>query len=319
MSELSALEANSDNDQVGPAQRKVVKSIGFIGLGHMGNPMAHNLIQAGLDVYLYDINPDSLKDCVEGGGEACESAIDAADGRDIIISMLPEGKHARQLYLGEDGILENLSKPTLIVDCSTIDIESSLILHEEAVRWGHRFLDAPVSGGVLGARKGTLTFMVGGEEEDFNQAKPVLQKMGKNIFHAGMATHGLVAKICNNLMLGIHMVGTCEAFILADRLGLAKEKLFEIASASSGQSWVLSNYCPVAGILQDVPANHDYQPGFSSSMMLKDLRLATDAAHNADISIPLTEKAEKLYDLFCQENGGLDFSAIIQYLDNQRD
>jgi 3-hydroxyisobutyrate dehydrogenase len=289
-------------------------SIGFIGLGHMGTPMAQNLIKQGQDVYLYDINPEALEEFRPLGGTICESALEAADKRNIIISMLPQGKHDRNLYMGDDGLFADLSGPSFILDCSTIDIETSHTLHEQAVLYGHRLLDAPVSGGVVGAQNAALTFMVGGAEEDFLRAKPILQMLGKNIFHAGEATHGLAAKICNNLMLGIHMVGTSEAFILAEKLGLPKEKLFEIASVSSGQSWTLMNYCPVPGLIPSCPANNNYKPGFSGEMMLKDLMLAIDAAHNADISIPLTEKAGTLYDEFVQEYEQTDFSGIIQYL-----
>lgn len=292
--------------------------IAFIGLGHMGTPMARNLIRHGHDVFLYDIEPENIVFCHQAGGYACDSAIDAAQKADIIISMLPEGRHCVQVYLEEEGLFENLPDPKLIIDCSTIDMETSLELHDEALKWGHQFLDAPVSGGVSGAEQGTLTFMVGGNPDTFAKGKSILQDMGKNIFHAGEATHGLAAKICNNLMLAIHMVGTSEAFILADRLNLAKEKLFEIAHASSGQSWTLDHYCPAEGVLPSVPANNHYQPGFTGKMMLKDLKLAVDAAHNADISIPLTERAEKLYTDFCQTSGELDFSGIIQYLSNHR-
>ena len=292
-------------------------SIGFIGLGHMGTPMAHNLIKQGHDVYLYDISPEAMEEFRSLGGTLCESALEAADNRDVIISMLPQGKHDRNLYLGDDGLFADLSGPSFILDCSTIDIETSHTLHEQAALYGHRLLDAPVSGGVVGAQNAALTFMVGGTEENFLRAKPILDMLGKNIFHAGEATHGLAAKICNNLMLGIHMVGTCEAFILADKLGLPKEKLFEIASASSGQSWTLQNYCPVPGLIPSCPANANYKPGFSGEMMLKDLMLAIDAAHNADISIPLTERAGALYDEFIQEYEQTDFSGIIQYLNNK--
>lgn len=293
-------------------------TISFIGLGHMGAPMAQNLIQKGHDLSLFDLDPEAVARCAEGGGTPYSDILEAVKGKEMIISMLPEGKHCRQLYLGEEGLIERLTSPRIIIDCSTIDMETSQELHEEARKWGHEFLDAPVSGGVVGAKLGNLTFMVGGTADNYATILPILQCMGKKIFHAGDATHGLAAKICNNLMLGIHMVGTSEAFVLADRLGLAKEKLYEIASASSGQSWTLVNYCPVPGVLASSPANNNYKPGFTAEMMLKDLKLAVDAAHNADISIPLAEKAKKLYDEFCQVNVGIDFSGIIQYLENHR-
>lgn len=293
-------------------------AIAFIGLGHMGAPMAQNLIQKGHDVALFDLNHEAVKNSAQHGGTPFSDVLEACRGREVVISMLPEGSHCRQLYLGEEGLIENLTAPSIIIDCSTIDMETSQELHTEAQKWGHQFLDAPVSGGVTGAKSGKLTFMVGGTTDNFTTIHSILQCMGKNVFHAGEATHGLAAKICNNLMLGIHMVGTSEAFILANRLGLANEKLYEIACASSGQSWTLLNYCPAPGILPSSPANNNYIPGFTGEMMLKDLNLAVDAAHNEDISIPLTEKAKELYDEFCHEYEGQDFSGIIQYLDNQR-
>lgn len=287
--------------------------IGFIGLGHMGLPMMQNLLKAGHELYVFDINSSILADVATMGAHPCSTPLQAAQGRDFVITMLPEGKHVGQVYLGEEGLLNHLSQGFLI-DCSTIDIETSRQIHDLAQKKGLHLVDAPVSGGVVGATQGTLTFMVGGTASDFSKAKDILQCMGKNIFHAGDATHGQAAKICNNLMLGIHMIGTAEAFNLAEKLGLAKEKLFEISSVSSGQSWTLVNYCPASGLVPTSPANRNYEPGFTARMMLKDLALALCAAKDCDLQIPLTEKAQNLYTEFCVQEGHLDFSAIITYL-----
>lgn len=292
-------------------------SIAFIGLGHMGSPMAHNLIKNGMDVHIYDINPETYDSFKDLPCKIYDTALEAASHKDFIVSMLPEGKHAQNLYLSGEELLENLPTPSFIIECSTIDIETSRLLHEKAKEQGHKLIDAPVSGGVLGAQNASLTFMVGGEDADYNQAKPILEMLGKHLFHAGTSTNGLAAKICNNLMLGIHMIGTSEAFILANRLGLSAEKLFEISSVSSGQSWTLLHYSPVPGLIPSCPANTNYKPGFSGEMMLKDLMLAVEAAHNADTSIPLTEKAGALYMEFAHEYPHMDFSAIIKYISNK--
>jgi 3-hydroxyisobutyrate dehydrogenase len=291
-------------------------SIGFIGLGHMGFPMMENLLKAGHHLYVFDLNSDALAQAKSLGAFPCASGLEAGRHRDFVFSMLPEGKHVQQVYLSESGLLHHLPQDSFLIECSTIDITTSQAIHTLAKAQGIRLLDAPVSGGVVGAKNATLTFMVGGNQKDFEAAKPLLQQMGKNIFHAGAATHGQAAKICNNLMLGIHMVGTSEAFNLAEKLGLAKEKLFEIACLSSGQSWTLVNYCPAPGLVPTAPANRDYQPGFTAQMMLKDLGLAVDAATATGTPIPLTTTAKQLYQDFCVQEGQLDFSAIIQYLKN---
>lgn len=288
-------------------------TIGFIGLGHMGNPMARTLARAKHTVHVFDIDQQAINIAVNGGCIATNSALEAATGRDFIITMLPAGKHVQSVLLGDHGLMETLKEPSFFIDCSTIDIETALKIHDTATVKGHHVLDAPVSGGMAGAEKGTLTFMVGGLVDAFLKAKPILESMGKNVFHAGAATLGQAAKMCNNLMLGIHMIGTSEAFILAERLGLAPESLHQIATASSGQSWTLSTYCP-APVLPDTPAFHDYKAGFAGAMMLKDLDLAIEAARNHDTILPLTEKAGDLYDDFCREYADLDFSGIIEFL-----
>jgi len=288
-------------------------NIGFIGLGHMGNPMVRNLIKKKHHVHVFDLSVEAVQSAVQAGGTLCQSALEAATGRDFVITMLPAGKHVKSVLLGEDGIMENIPQPGFFIDCSTVDIQTSLDMHDLATLKGHHVLDAPVSGGVAGAEAATLTFMVGGLADAFEKARPILSCMGQNIFHAGAASHGQAAKLCNNLMLGIHMIGTSEAFILAEKLGLAADTLYRISNASSGQSWTLSKYCP-APVLEGTPAMNGYKPGFTGSMMLKDLKLATDAAHHNDLCLPLTERAEDLYDDFCRDHGTLDFSGIIDFI-----
>jgi 3-hydroxyisobutyrate dehydrogenase len=229
--------------------------------------------------------------------------------------MLPAGAHVRSVYLGDDGLIATAAKGTLMIDCSTIDVATAREVIAAATAAGHAMIDAPVSGGVGGAEAGTLTFMVGGADEAFERAKAILEAMGKNIVHAGGAGNGQAAKICNNMLLGISMIGTCEAFALAEKLGLDHQKLFDISSKASGQNWSLTTYCPVPGPVPTSPANRDYQPGFAVSMMLKDLRLAQEAAAKAGASTPLGAEAAALYALY--ENaghGGADFSGIIRML-----
>lgn len=288
-------------------------NIGFIGLGHMGNPMARNLAKAKHTVHVFDLDSQAMDLAVKGKCIAATSILDVATGKDFVITMLPDGKQVRSVLLGEHGLMEQVKEPGFFIDCSTIDINTTLELHDLATIKGHHILDAPVSGGVSGAEKATLTFMVGGLTDAFDKAKPILKTMGKNVFHAGAATLGQTAKMCNNLMLGIHMIGTSEAFILAERLGLAAETLYQIATSSSGQSWTLSNYCP-APVLPDTPAFNDYKAGFAAAMMLKDLNLAIESARNNDTILPLTEKAGDLYDDFCRDHADLDFSGIIEFL-----
>lgn len=291
-----------------------MQKIGFIGLGHMGLPMALNLLKQGYQVRVYDLNPEAIQEAVVAGATAAETAIAAVLGCEVVITALPEGKHVRMVYLGDEGLLQQVQEPTLFIDCSTIDIATCQEVHVVAEARGHRLLDAPMSGGVMGAKNATLTFMIGGMESDFQAALPLFQAMGKNIFHAGAASHGIAAKICNNLMLGIHMICTSEAFNLAASLGLDPKKLYEISSVSSGYSWSLNVYCPAPGVLPQSPANNQYKPGFTANMMLKDLKLAATAAANAGVTVPMTDKAKEMYQAFCETDGQLDFSAIICYL-----
>jgi 3-hydroxyisobutyrate dehydrogenase len=286
--------------------------IAFIGLGHMGFPMAQNLVKKGHQVYGFDLVADSLHSFAQKGGIACSSSLEASQQAEITLTMLPEGRHVESVYLGQEGLLTSIHSPHFFIDCSTIDVLTARRVHDEAKKRGHLFLDAPVSGGVGGAEKGTLTFMVGGEKSYFDHALPLFEAMGKNIFHAGAPGNGQAAKICNNLMLAVHMIVTSEAFCLAEKLGLDSQKLFDIASTSSGQSWSLTSYCPVPGPVPTSPANRGYEAGFTASMMLKDIRLALSAAHSTGSLLPLGEKAENLYDIFCKEGyAQKDFSGII--------
>ena len=292
--------------------------IGFIGLGNMGLPMAQNLIKAGHQVEGVDVSAAATEKLHNAGGVVAETPKVAAQHADAIVTMLPAGQHVRSIYLGNDGIIENARPGTLLIDCSTIDVQTARAVASAAVAKGHLMLDAPVSGGVGGATGGTLTFMVGGSEEAFRKAEPLLQAMGKTIVHAGGSGNGQAAKICNNMVLGISMIAVSEAFVLAEKLGLDKQKLFDISSKSSGQCWSLTNYCPVPGPVPTSPANRDYQAGFTTAMMLKDLALAQDAANAAGAATPLGAEATALYRLYAaQGEAGRDFSGIINMLRGQ--
>jgi 3-hydroxyisobutyrate dehydrogenase len=287
-------------------------NIAFMGLGHMGFPMAKNLLKAGHNVVGFDLVPNAMKDFKDVGGKTAQSIKDCVAGVSVVITMLPEGKHVRAAY---EEIFPNINKDVLIAECSTIDIESSQFIHGQAESKGLRLIDAPVSGGVGGAETATLTFMVGGKEADFNALKPYLEVMGKNIIHCGGASLGQAAKICNNLILGISMIGVCEGFNLAEKLGLDMKKFFEVASQSSAQCWSITKYCPVPGPVPTSPANREYAAGFTSDMMLKDLKLAENAASLKNASSPLGAEAQALYSLFCNNGGGaLDFSGIMTFL-----
>ncbi len=289
--------------------------IAFIGLGNMGGPMAANLVKAGHSVAAFDMSKPAVDRIVAAGGESAASANAAATDAEAIVTMLPAGQHVREVYLCDQGLLKAAKPGTLIIDSSTIDVATARDVHAAAKSARIDFLDAPVSGGVGGATAGTLTFMVGGEDAAFQRAKPILEKMGKNIFHAGGAGNGQAAKICNNMLLAISMIGTCEAFVLAEKLGLDHETLFKISSTASGQCWSLTSYCPVPGPVPASPANRDYQAGFTAAMMLKDLKLAQSAAQAAGAATPLGAQATALYTLFESAGaGGRDFSGIIQLL-----
>jgi 3-hydroxyisobutyrate dehydrogenase len=295
-----------------------VTAIGFIGLGNMGLPMCRNLLKAGHAVRCFDLSGDAVRAAVEAGAAAAPSAAAAAGGAEVVVTMLPEGRHVRAVYLGEGGVLAAARQGALLIDCSTIDVETSRAVHEAAAAGGLAMVDAPVSGGVHGAEAATLTFMVGGGEEAFARARPILERMGKAVIHAGAAGNGQAAKICNNMLLGIHMVSVAEAFCLAARLGLSAESLFEIVKGSSGQCWSMTSYCPVPGLVPSAASNRDFRPGFTAAMMLKDLRLAQAAAAAVGASTPLGAEAAQLFNLFAQ-NGkdALDFSAIIKMIDGE--
>ncbi len=287
--------------------------IAFIGLGNMGGGMCANLLKAGHTVAAFDLNQDAVKAVATKGARAASSAADAVKDADVVVSMLPAGKHVLGVYFGPDGVSAHAPKGALLIDCSTIAVTDARDAHAQAERAGFIMVDAPVSGGVASAEAGTLTFMAGGTAEAFGKAEPILKGMGKNIFHAGGAGNGQAAKIANNMLLGISMIGTCEAFNLANKLGLDAETFFKISSVSSGQCWSMTNYCPAPGPVPTSPANRDYKPGFAVAMMLKDLHLAADAAKASGAEIRLGEIAEGIYQsLSDRGQDGLDFSGVMK-------
>ncbi len=289
--------------------------IAFIGLGNMGLPMAVNLIKAGHQVEGVDVSAAAVGKLKEAGGTPVEFAHVAAARADAVITMLPAGKHVRDVYLGANGILSAANPGTLLIDCSTIDVDTARAVSAEAESKGLLMVDAPVSGGVGGATAGTLTFMVGGSAQAYQRAEPILQKMGKTIVHAGGAGNGQAAKICNNMILGISMIAVSEAFVMAEKLGLDHQKLFDISSKSSGQCWSLTTYCPVPGPVPTSPANRDYEPGFTAAMMLKDLRLAQEAAQAVGAKTELGAQAERLYSAYADSGEAQrDFSGIIRFI-----
>ena len=289
--------------------------IGFIGLGNMGLPMAQHLIKAGHAVTGFDVSSEAVEKLSAAGGVAATALDVACGGAEVVVTMLPAGPEVRQVYLGSGGVLASAAHGTLLIDCTTADVGTARVVAAAAQVNELLMVDAPVSGGVAGAQAGTLTFMVGGSEEAFAQAKPLLAVMGKTIVHAGGAGNGQVAKICNNMILGVSMIAVAEAFILADKLGLEAQRLFEIASQSSGQCWSLTSYCPVPGPVPTSPANRNYEAGFTAAMMLKDLKLAQAAAQSAGAVSPMGAGAAAVYSQFVEHGGGAsDFSGIIRYL-----
>jgi 3-hydroxyisobutyrate dehydrogenase len=282
-----------------------VMQIGFIGLGNMGGPMAANLVAAGHQVTGFDLTAT-----MPAGVIAAQSAADAANGRDVVITMLPNGAILRNVA---DEVLPAMTAGAVLCDCSTVDVESARFVAEAAQARGVGALDAPVSGGVGGASAGTLTFMVGGSDTAFAQVKPLFEIMGQKAVHCGEAGAGQAAKICNNMILGATMIATCEAFALADKLGLDRQKMFDVVSTSSGSSWTMNAYCPAPGVGPKSPADNGYKPGFAAELMLKDLRLSQQAAEGADADTPMGQLAATLYARFVEEeNGkGMDFSAML--------
>jgi 3-hydroxyisobutyrate dehydrogenase len=290
-------------------------TIGFIGLGHMGGPMAANLVKAGHAVRGFDLSQPLLDEARDKGVIACASLADAVASADTVITMLPAGKHVLSVW---QELVATVPPGTLLIDCSTIDIDSARKAHGLAAAHHCPSLDGPVSGGTGGAAAGTLTFMVGGEEDVFAKSQPVFVAMGKKIIHCGGPAAGQAAKICNNMILGISMIAVGEAFVLGEKLGLSHQALFDVASVSSGQCWSLTTYCPVPGPVPASPANHDYKPGFAGALMLKDLKLSQEAAQSAGAVTPLGAKAAELYALFNElGNDGKDFSGIIDMLRQQ--
>ncbi|MGP2492839.1 3-hydroxyisobutyrate dehydrogenase [Mesorhizobium sp. PUT5] len=287
-------------------------TIAFIGLGNMGNPMAANLVKAGHAVLGFDLVPENLDVAREHGITVMADASAAVKEADVVITMLPAGKHVLSVY---DDIAPKAKKDALLIDCSTIDVDSARKAHAIAQKHGHASIDAPVSGGTGGAAAGTLTFMAGGSDGAFARAEPVLKPMAGRIVHCGGDGSGQAAKICNNMILGVSMIGVAEAFVLAEKLGLSHQALFDVASTSSGQCWSLTSYCPVPGPVPASPANKDYKPGFAAALMLKDLKLSQEAAQAAGAATPLGAEATQIYGLFnAQGNAGVDFSGIINFL-----
>ncbi len=293
-------------------------TIAFIGLGNMGGPMAANLVKAGHSVTGFDLSPASCDQARADGLSIAGSATDAVRDAEVVVTMLPAGRHVLSVWTD---ILPAIKDGALVIDCSTIDVESARKAHglaREQER-GLMSLDAPVSGGVGGAKGATLTLMAGGAKEAFDRAEPILSKMGKRVVHCGEAGAGQAAKICNNMILGISMIGVAEAFVLAEKLGLSHQALFDVASTSSGQCWSLTTYCPVPGPVPASPANNDYKPGFAAALMLKDLKLAQEAALASGASTPLGAEAAQLYALFNSAgHEGDDFSGIINFIRGQK-
>ena len=290
-------------------------AIAFIGLGNMGGGMAANLAKAGHEVYAFDLSGEALAKAGAAGCHPVSDAAEAVRGMEVVVTMLPAGKHVRQVY--EYDVIMNSSPGTLVIDCSTIDIDSAKDVATMADAKGLVPVDAPVSGGIAAANGGTLTFMVGGSAEGFKRAEPILSDMGKAVIHAGGNGAGQAAKICNNMLLGSTMAATCETFILAKKLGLDLQNFYDISSQASGQSWSMTSYCPVPGVGPQTPADNGYQGGFAAALMLKDMRLALEAAKMSGADVPMGERAEAIYSAFVEaDSQGLDFSAIINALDS---
>lgn len=292
----------------------MTKTVGFIGLGNMGSGMAANLVRAGFDVRAFDLSGEAVARASSDGCTPATSVADAVQGADAVVTMLPAGRHVETVYSGE--VFSAADAGAILIDCSTIDVATARTVGADAASRGFAMVDAPVSGGVAAATGGTLTFMVGGAGDAFARAEPVLRHMGKAVIHAGESGAGQAAKICNNMLLAISMIGTCEAFVLAEKLGLDARTFFDIASKASGQCWSMTSYCPVPGPVPAAPSNREYEGGFAAALMLKDLKLAMEAAAGAGASTPLGAQSEALYQAFANLGGGArDFSGIIKLLD----
>lgn len=289
--------------------------IAFIGLGHMGGGMAPNLVKAGHEVRAFDLSEEALARAVEQGCARAGSTEEAVKDADVVVTMLPAAKHVLEVYRSQ--VLGKAPASALLIDCSTIDVASARSIEEEAAAQGYTMVDAPVSGGIAAAASGNLAFMVGGSDEAFERAQPVLEPMAKAVIHAGGPGAGQAAKICNNMILGATMISTCEAFVMAQKLGLDPKVFHAIASNASGQSWSMTAYTPVPGVGPETPADHDYEGGFAAALMLKDLKLAMDAAEHAGAYTPMGAEAQELFQRFVNLGGGSkDFSGIIKMLDD---
>ena len=294
-------------------ESKIEMKIAFIGLGNMGGGMAANLVKAGHEIRAFDLSDEAAGRARENGAQTLGSVREAVEGVEAVVTMLPNGAIVKHVYSAD--VIGHAPASALLLDCSTIDVASAREVAAAASAAGYEMVDAPVSGGIAAANGGSLTFMVGGSEAAFARAEPILAKMGKAVIHAGAAGSGQAAKICNNMILGATMIATCEAFQLADKLGLDSQVFFDIASKASGQTWSMTSYCPVPGVGPTTPADNDYQGGFATALMLKDLKLAMAAAKDAGANVPMGRRAEELYEAFAKTgNGGLDFSAIIRTL-----
>jgi 3-hydroxyisobutyrate dehydrogenase len=294
-------------------------TIGFIGLGNMGLPMARNLLKAGHSVRAFDVSAAALT-AAEAAGAACVTSPSAcAEGCEYVVTALPAAAQVREVYSGEKGLFSQAVRGTTFIDCSTIDVETARAVETEAEVAAMHYVDSPMSGGVGGAEAGTLTFMVGGTDAAFASARPILEAMGKNIFHAGGPGAGAAAKICNNMMLAIQMIGVAEGFNLAERLGLEAHKLYEISSTATARCWSLNDYCPAPGPAPSAPSNRDYAPGFAAALMLKDLRIAMEAARGVEAVTPMGAQAAQIYAMMnAAGQGGLDFSGVIRFLEGKR-
>ncbi|HEY5720836.1 MAG TPA: 3-hydroxyisobutyrate dehydrogenase [Allosphingosinicella sp.] len=289
--------------------------IAFIGLGNMGGGMAANLARAGHEVIAYDLVEAALEKAESHGCKRAGSAAEAVKKAEAVVTMLPAGKHVRDVY--ESAVIGTAPKSAILIDCSTIDVATAREEIEKAEGQGYQMVDAPVSGGIAAADAGTLTFMVGGSDEAFARAEAILEKMGKTVIHAGGPGSGQAAKICNNMLLGASMIATCETFVMAQKLGLDPKTFFDIASKASGQCWSMTTYCPVPGVGPETPADRDYEGGFAAALMLKDLRLAMEAAESVDAYTPMGSQAEEIYARFADRGGaGKDFSAVIKMIDD---
>jgi 3-hydroxyisobutyrate dehydrogenase len=289
--------------------------VAFIGLGNMGGGMAANLAKAGHDIVAFDLSEDALLRAEARGAARAGSAQEAVKDAEAVVTMLPAGKHVREVY--ESSVIDYAPKSAILIDCSTIDVATARDEIEKAAAAGYAMVDAPVSGGIAAADAGTLTFMVGGMDAAYERARPYLEIMGKTVIHAGAPGSGQAAKICNNMLLGASMAATCETFVMARKLGLDLQTFFDISSKASGQCWSMTSYCPVPGVGPETPADRDYEGGFAAALMLKDLRLAMEAAQSVDAYTPMGAAAETLYARFADLGGGArDFSALIRMIDD---